>query len=164
MNYCLEPLHSSIIDNNTLIKKSFNKDHNIFTHLGCVILRSIIGIIFILLSSNLRFKDFKNGILLLFFIIIIIFSSKFINNCKSQVIVWKDYLRPVLVYITASLLVYNEKYEIAGLLIIIEALMGLESRHNAFICSYVNSRIDKFSNEPPTYPMDKLSSSFNLKK
>lgn len=107
--------------------------HNTYTHLGCVLLRIILGL---LIYFKIGF--FKNILFLLclYITILIFFSHKlFITKNKT----WKVYIRTILYY-TISLLInsldhykfniFNSQIRnISGLLIIIDSLMGLQSRH-----------------------------------
>lgn len=153
-NYCLEPLNPNIVDNSTLIKSTFHKDHNVYTHLGCVLLRCIIGLTLILHISPDISSDIKRMLMLFCIIIIIIFSYKFIHNANNNIVVWKTYLRTVIAYSASLALIYKNKYDIAGTIIIIDALMGLQSRHMAFISSYINEKkeINEASSLVAKYP------------
>jgi Na+-transporting NADH:ubiquinone oxidoreductase subunit NqrB len=134
-NYSLELLKSNIVDQNTIFKKTFHKDHNVYTHLGCVLLRCVIGAIIILHTKN---ENTKQILMVFCMIIIIMFASKFINNSNNNIVVWKAYLRPVIAYSAALGLIYNDRYDLSGTIIIVEALMGLQSRHDSFISSYIS--------------------------
>lgn len=104
-------------DNTTIIK-----NHTLKTHIFCILLRIFIGILII--TDNLS----KGIIQLLTIFVIISFGSKFFKLPN----VWKVYLRTVLAYSIVLFLVtkYDKKYNnIAGTIIIIDALMGLQSRH-----------------------------------
>ena len=104
-------------DNTTIVK-----NHSKYSHLGCVVLRCIIGILVI----N---KIIPTKILLILSLIITIgFTYKYF---KLQNI-WKVFLRTIIVYAIIAILIlkYNDKYTtVYGILIIVDALMGLQSRH-----------------------------------
>jgi hypothetical protein len=104
-------------DNTTIIK-----NHTIKTHIFCILLRIIIGLLII--TDNMP----KFVIQLLCLFVIIVFLYKFFKIEH----IWKVYLRTVLTYGIVLFLVtqYNKKYNIvAGTLIIIDSLLGLQSRH-----------------------------------
>ena len=104
-------------DNTTIIK-----NHTLKTHIFCILLRIAIGLLII--TDNL--SQFIIQILSIF--VIIIFSYKFLKIEH----IWKVYLRTILIYIIVLFLVtkYNNKYNsVAGTLIIIDSLLGLQSRH-----------------------------------
>lgn len=69
--------------------------------------------------------------------VVIMFAARFAKYSAMDQIVWKVYLRTVVAYATAGTLIYNNKYEYAGLLVIVDALMGLQSRHMAFVSTYI---------------------------
>jgi len=139
-NYCLEPLNPNIADNSTLMKSTFHKDHNVFTHLGCVLLRCIIGLTIALnFNSNVDIET-KQYLMIFCGIIVLMFSYKFIHNANNNIVVWKTYLRTVIAYTVSLGLIYKNRYDLAGSIIIVDALMGLQSRHMAFISSYINEK------------------------
>ncbi len=108
-----------IYKDNTTIKK----DHTQYTHLFCVLLRITIGSLLIL-------NKIPNIVIIILSVLtVIMFLNKFLKLQN----VWKVYMRTVLVYglVAVSSLIYKEKYNnLAGLLIIVDALMGLQSRHH----------------------------------
>lgn len=98
------------------------KNHTLKTHLFCIFLRITLGILVIkqIIPINL--------LLLISLFVIIIFTNKFFKLPN----VWKVYLRTVIVYLLVGLsaYIYKEKYSsVNGTLIIVDALMGLQSRH-----------------------------------
>jgi hypothetical protein len=108
-----------IYKDNTTIRKN----HTEYTHLFCVLIRITIGSLIILDKIPVLF------VLLLSLFVIGMFSYKYFK-LKN---VWKVYLRTILIYslVGISAYIYKEKYNnINGLLIIIDALMGLQSRHH----------------------------------
>ncbi len=104
-------------DNTTMVK-----NHSTYSHLGCVILRCVLGVLVI----N---KTIPTKILLILSLIIAIgFAYKYFK-LKN---VWKVFSRTVIVYAIIAILIlkYNDKYStVYGILIIVDALMGLQSRH-----------------------------------
>ena len=104
-------------DNTTIVK-----NHSMINHVGCVIIRIGLGI----LVLNNTIPTNILGIFCLF--IVLGFGNKFFKLPN----VWKVYIRTVLVYATIGLLIllYGNKYTtVYGTLIIVDALMGLQSRH-----------------------------------
>jgi hypothetical protein len=104
-------------DNTTIIK-----NHSIKTHIVCILLRIILGILVInkTLSINL--------IILLSLFVITMFGYKYFKLPN----VWKVYFRTVLIYSIVLILTlkYGDNYrQISGTLIIVDSLMGLQSRH-----------------------------------
>lgn len=107
----------SLRDNTTIIK-----NHTLKTHIFCILLRIIIGLLII--TNKLPIKLIQ--ILCIF--IIITFTYKFFKLEH----IWKVYLRTVLSYSIVLFLVskYDNQYNnVAGTIIIIDSLMGLQSRH-----------------------------------
>jgi hypothetical protein len=103
-------------------KTTIIKNHTLKTYIFCVLLRIIIG----LLTITNKIPVIVLQILAVF--VIITFMYKFL---KIEII-WKNYLRTVLIYLIILFLLtkYNSKYiEICGILIIFDSLMGLQSYH-----------------------------------
>jgi TRAP-type C4-dicarboxylate transport system permease large subunit len=104
-------------DNTTIVK-----NHTLKTHIFCILLRIIIGLLVI--SNNIPKKILQ--ILCIF--IIITFTYKFFKLTH----IWKVYLRTVLSYSIVLFLIskYDNTYNsVAGSIIIVDSLMGLQSRH-----------------------------------
>lgn len=100
-------------DNNTLLK-----NHTKWSHLLCIMFRSILG--FYIITSPI----ISNIILYLLLVIVIMFSYKLYTNNT-----WKGYLKTVYVYSIAYKLIEYGYKDYAGLMIIFEALLSLQSRH-----------------------------------
>jgi len=101
---------------------TFIKNHSLNTYMFCVLLRIILGLGIITNKLPAKF------IIILSVLVIIVFSNKFIKLPK----VWKNYLRTVIVYSIVLMLtvLFNNKYNyVSGILIIVDALMGLQTRH-----------------------------------
>jgi hypothetical protein len=108
-----------IRDHTTIVK-----NHTWVSHFGCVLLRTIIG----LLIANGTIP--KGAIVVLCVLIIVMFSYKFMFNTGT----WKVYLRTVMTYTavaTAQLANIPNANTLSGTLVIIDALMGLQSRYTA---------------------------------
>lgn len=103
-------------------KTTIIKNHTLKTYIFCILLRIIIGLCVI---TNI----IPLSILKLFVIfVIVIFLYKFLKIEK----IWKNYLRTVLIYSVILFLItkYQSRYiELCGLLIIIDAIMGLQTYH-----------------------------------
>lgn len=114
-----------LIDKKTLLVSLFNKQHTWYTHLICIIIRLIIGVL--IYNQVIKHNYLLFFVLLIFFI----FIFKFIQFIPT----WKVYLRTVLVYGLISILIISKKNNtenlnhLFGILIIVDALMGLQSRH-----------------------------------
>ncbi len=121
-----EPIADELLDHRLIYQK-----HNVYTHLGCVILRSAIGLT--LINKTLSEKD-RCTAMILIIIALIIFGSKYIHRVVIQrSVFWKAYLRMLVAYSSALYLIWQRKESHAGLLIIADALMGLQSRHLASV-------------------------------
>ena len=111
-------------DNTTIIK-----NHTMKTYIFCVLFRILLGLLII---TN---KLSKKLIIIISLLVIIIFLYKYFK----LPLVWKVYLRTILIYTTVLILTVlstrsldnrdNNYNNISGTLIIIDALMGLQSRH-----------------------------------
>ena len=124
-----------LIDVHTSFAKQ-NKRHTVYTHLGCIFIRIILGLLIY----------YKIGIFKSYFFLMILFSTILIvfgyKLYITQNATWKVYIRTLLFYGLAVIItsldsyVYKKKNKnISGLFIIIYAIMGLQSRHiqNNFI-------------------------------
>lgn len=121
-----------LIDQFTVLAKQ-GKRHTIKTYIGCVLLRILLGLLI-----YFKVSIFKNYyfIMSLFIAILSIFSSKLFLTKNNT---WKVYIRTILIYITNIIInsLDNYKYKIynkqskntSGLLVILDALMGLQSFH-----------------------------------
>lgn len=132
-NYYLEPLNPNVIDYGT-----FSSNNTVYTHLGCVLLRCLLGGL-IILSQSYGSKKIKSTWIVLCIIVVIIFTSKYITYSVLNRVVWKTYLRTIIAYSIAGTCLYVNRYDHAGLIIIVDALMGLQSRHMAFIASDISA-------------------------
>ena len=121
-----------LIDFYTIYEKTGRK-HTVKTHLGCVLLRTSLG-----LSIYYKLCIFKNYyfIMLLYILVLIAFSNKlYITNNAT----WKVYIRTLIFYSLSIIINSLDKYKykifdkqprnITGLFIIFDAIMGLQSRH-----------------------------------
>lgn len=121
-----------LIDMTTIIAKQ-NRRHTEYTHLGCILLRILLGILI-----YYKISIFKNYNFLMFFYIMVLiaFSNKLIITKNKS---WKVYIRTLIFYSlniiinTTDKYKYNKYYKqpnnLAGLFVIFDAIMGLQSRH-----------------------------------
>lgn len=125
-------LPERLIDSETRFSK-LGKHHTTSTHLGCVLLRLLLGL---LLYFKVHF--FKNILFILIISILIIgFFSYKLYITKNNT--WKVYIRTLIIYSTIIIINLLDKYiyntydkqdrNISGILIIIDSIMGLQSRH-----------------------------------
>jgi len=99
------------------------KNHTLKTYIFCILLRISIGLLVIADKIPVTILQ------ILSIFVIVTFLLKFIKIEK----IWKNYLRTVLVYAIILFLItkYKSRYiELAGLLIIFDSLMGLQTYHN----------------------------------
>lgn len=122
----LEPIDDKIVDHSTALYPR----HNVFTHMGCVLLRTTIGLT--LMRHNLS-PTIRMTIIQIIVIVIILFGYKYITHTVNQVQTWKVYPRMLITYLSALYLINRHDEQSAGVLIIVDALMGLQSRHMASV-------------------------------
>ena len=103
-------------------KTTIIKNHTLKTYIFCILLRILFGLL--TMTNKIPISILQ----IISIIIIVMFSYKFIKIEK----IWKNYLRTILIYSIILFIItkFDTKYiEIAGLLIIVDALMGLQSYH-----------------------------------
>ena len=118
-------MNLQILDKCISDKTTIYKHHNVFTHLFCVLLRITIGLLLIFYKDKLN----QSYLLLLFAFLSLGFLFKYLNVFLNNINIWKVYLRTSIVYGIGSYMIYTNQYKEAGLLVIIDALLGLQSRH-----------------------------------
>lgn len=121
-----------LIDKTTIFEK-LGRKHNLYTHLGCIILRILLGL---LIYYKISFFKNYNFIMILYISILIVFSHKLFIIQNNT---WKVYIRTLLFYSLNIFINTIDKYKykiydnqpknITGLFMILDALMGLQSRH-----------------------------------
>lgn len=121
-----------LIDMTTIIAKQ-NRRHTEYTHLGCILLRILLGILI-----YYKISIFKNYNFLMFFYIMVLiaFSNKLIITKNKS---WKVYIRTLIFYSLNIIINTTDKYKynkynkqpnnLTGLFVIFDAIMGLQSRH-----------------------------------
>ena len=80
-------------------------------------------------------KNTKYAIIVLMISIVLVFLIKYFSNSSKQNPIWKVYMRTAITYTITAILVSMNKYSEAGALMTMDSLMGLQSRHMAFIAS-----------------------------
>lgn len=120
---------ANLVDPTTLVK-----NHTMYSHLGCVALRCAIGLFFLLAytqSTKENIALYNIAFVSLFVALLLVFLYKFIFVKKT----WKVYLRIVVTLALSIILMLTAETETAGtavgLLLIVDALMGLQSRYTA---------------------------------
>lgn len=113
----------SLVDKSTILYPR----HNMITHFFCVLIRSALGIL-VVNSTITRSNRARLLLIILSMIIVVLFFTFFITkSCKSDKS-WKVYLRTVLSYAIVACLLVHKQDVAAGTIIIVDALMGLQSR------------------------------------
>ncbi len=121
---------SKSVSDDTLVYKH----HNVFTHMICVMIRVIIGLA---LMSNQLSKKTRNTIVIILIIIMIIFAFKYAIELHRGRTYWKNYPRYIISASVVSYLALNGSEQFAGLLLIVDALMGMDSRHSAAVATKI---------------------------
>lgn len=120
----LEP----IIDKNQDHSLSYYPNHNILTHLGCVFLRIIIGMIIV---NTTMTKKQKNSVAVMFFVFAVAFLLKYLKSKDKPL--WKSYIRAVVAYSTCGILSAFGKTDMAGMLFIGDTISMIQTRHSASV-------------------------------
>lgn len=124
-NLRFEPIADEIVDKSLALYPY----HTIITHLGCIFIRSAIGLT--LMSKHLQ-KNTLNTLSIIVLISILLFGFKYLYYIYSNdIILWKSYPRMLIAYSIALYLMRSNQESLAGVVIIIDALIGLQSRHTA---------------------------------
>lgn len=121
----LDPIADELLDKSLRLYPR----HTVNTHLGCVILRIAMALLLIGCGSN---KNVKNVIIVIIVLSILVFGNKYYqHNIKQKQVYWKGYLRMLVSYSSALALIALKEQKLAGMLIIADGLMGMNSRHTA---------------------------------
>lgn len=153
----LEPIDNSVVDPTTLRYPN----HTVFTHLGCALIRLSLGAA--ILTKQFASKESDNinihinesddifkktyhkikphltkhtFLVILILSLIILFFIKRLNMKKYD-IYWKSYIRMLLAYSMTLFMIIRKDYSTAGMLVMIDALMGVDSRHSASVATYI---------------------------
>lgn len=135
-----EPLNDLLVDKTTYIP-----NHPMATHLGCVLLRCTLGCIAMLVPQNKITYHVKIAFIVISMIVCILFGYKYFSNSLNQNPIWKVYMRTTITYAMSALLIWFDKYSEAGMLMTVESLMGLQSRHMAYVASAIVAAEKKIS-------------------
>ncbi len=121
----LEPIADEIVDKRLILYPN----HNIYTHLGCALFRCSIGVA--LLNPHITNKK-RSTIMFIMFTVLLLFGFKYLFVvCANDIVLWKSYPRMLLAYAIALYLVVSRREQYAGLIIIADALMGIQARHTS---------------------------------
>lgn len=121
-----EPIADDLEDQSLLLYPN----HSIYTHMGCIALRT--GIAIALMNPTLSSQT-RNALLVIIIVAFVVFAIKYLRT--ANVAIWKSYPRMLIAYGTAAYLVHTHRESYAGMLILVDALMGVQSRHLASVLS-----------------------------
>jgi hypothetical protein len=125
----LEPIADEIVDKKT----ARYPNHTIYTHLGCVLIRTLMGLILINAASN---PQVRSAIIVIMILSLIVFGYKYLTRVvRDGDVMWKAYPRMLVAYSAATYLATTNRPEAAGIILIADALMGAQSRHMASVLS-----------------------------
>ncbi len=124
----LEPIPDDLVDKSL----SYYPRHNVYTHLGCAVLRTGLGLT--LINPNID-KNTRSAIIYIIIIALIVFGIKYLKVSANNIILWKSYLRMLVAYSAALYLTTINQDSSAGLLIIADALIAVQSRHTTSVLS-----------------------------
>ena len=106
-------------------------NHTVFTHLGCVLIRVVLGLLLIYSQKSTKLRT---GLIITMALGMLSFGSKYIQNALiKDVVYWKSYPRMLVAYSAALSLIVMKENKLAGALVIADALMGMNSRHTASV-------------------------------
>lgn len=121
-----------LIDLTTLFAKN-NKRHNLYTYIICILFRIILGLLIYYKISI--FKKYYSIIALYLLTLTIAITKLYLTKNNT----WKVYIRTILIYIINIIINSLDKYNykifnsqtrnVTGILVILDALMGLQSYH-----------------------------------
>ncbi len=124
-----EPIADNLVDHDLLLYPQ----HTVYTHLGCAMLRTAMGIT--LMNPSLS-NHTRTSIIIIMIVALVLFGSKYIKKVMIDgEVLWKSYPRMLLAYSAALCLTVRKQNELAGALIVADALMGVQSRHMASVLS-----------------------------
>lgn len=125
----LDPIADELLDKST----KWYPNHTIYTHFGCVLIRITMGLLLIGYNTE---KDVRLMLIGLIILCLISFGNKYrVHNVKENKTYWKGYLRMIAAYSTSLSLIAMKEEKLAGMLIIADGLMGMNSRHMASVLS-----------------------------
>lgn len=118
-----EPMPYRVADHTTKIK-----NHTVFTHLGCALLRITLALILIFVEH----PTVVTVLVITLSAVALGFTAKFIAQARSGAVTWKSYPKAVLAYGAAIALIAKGENELAGIVLIAEVLIGVQARRTAF--------------------------------
>lgn len=121
-----QPIADVVLDKTTMLYPN----HTVYTHLGCVLIRICLGLV--LLNSDLGTVH-KKAFVCLFVAILLMFTVKYMTTKN----VWKCYPRTLLAYSAGLVSLARGAPSNAGILVIVDALLGVQSRSSAHIASVI---------------------------
>ena len=125
----LEPIADELLDKSLILYPH----HTVYTHIGCVLIRIAMGLLLIGWGSK---KEVKYAIIVIMILALMVFGKKYKNRViDDQETYWKSYPRMLVAYSSALALMKMKEEKLAGLLMMTDALMGMNSRHTASILS-----------------------------
>ncbi len=124
----LEPIPKKLEDRSLALYPN----HNVYTHLGCVAIRTGLGLA--LINPNIT-KGNRKVIIYIIIIALIIFGIKYLRTVVNNITLWKSYLRMLVSYSAALYLTTIHQDSSAGLLIIADALIAMQGRHTTSVVS-----------------------------
>lgn len=121
-----EPMPWRVADHKTKIK-----NHTVFTHLGCAMLRITLALILIF-TSPMEHPTIMTVLMITLSVVALGFAAKFVVQARNGAVTWKSYPKAVLAYGAALGLMYKGEAKLAGVVLIAEVLIGVQARHTAF--------------------------------
>jgi hypothetical protein len=124
----------SVVPDSIRDSTTIRNDHTINTYMGCVLLRISLGLVLVLLPAKVF--SIKEWVSVFALLIAAGFASKWFRTPGQTT--WKVFIRTTLIYLCVALLLFMEPnpvggdlvlIRIAGALMIVDAAMGLQSRH-----------------------------------
>lgn len=130
-----DPIPDELLDKSL----SYYPNHTMLTHLGCVLLRVVLGL-FIINATNPKVKQILLFILIL---AVIVFGWKYMNIASKDIVLWKFYPRMLVSYSTAIYFILNDKPDLAGMMVILDSLIAFQSRHTTSVATCGNNPAKK---------------------
>ena len=110
-------------DNYTFLGATTKYSHNQYTQIPCILIRICLGILLILNAD--AYEQYRT----LFIILVIGFSIKSFYLWMKNIKTWKGYSRMIITYLASMCLLSQGKHEAGGTLIIVDALISMQSRY-----------------------------------
>ena len=106
-------------------------NHTMLTHLGCVLIRTCMGVA--LTNPTLSHKA-RTRIIFIMLMAIFVFGMKYINKIVLEGnLMWKFYPRMIAIYSVALYLILKKRESLAGILVIVDAMIGFQTRHTSSV-------------------------------